>query len=120
MCAHVDSLEIHGQLSSQAKQRLEKLSIDNVELQICDVMQDWNADKKYDAIILTGSLPAYDDQFEKLLSENGRLFMIVGEAPAMQATLYTRGKDGEMEANGLFETSIQALLGSEAKEEFVF
>ncbi len=120
MCAHVDSLEIHGQLSSQAKQRLEKISIDNVELQICDVMQDWNADKKYDAIILTGSVPAYDDRFEKLLNDNGRLFMIVGAAPAMQATLYTRGNQGEMEATGLFETSIQALIGSEAKEEFVF
>jgi len=80
----------------------------------------WSTDKKYDAVILTGSLPAYDAQFEKLLTTHGRLFMIVGEAPAMQATLFIRGKDGEMEATGLFETSIQALLGSEAKEEFVF
>lgn len=120
MSAQVDSLEIHGDLSSQAKQRLEKLSIDNVELQICDVMQDWQPDKKYDAIVLTGSLPAYAPQFEEVLSDNGRLFMIVGDAPAMQATLYTRNKDGEIEASGLFETNIQALLGSEAKEEFVF
>ena len=120
MDAQVDSREIHGDLSSQAKQRLEKLSIDNVELQICDVMQDWQPDKKYDAIVLTGSLPAYAPQFEEVLSDNGRLFMIVGDAPAMQATLYTRNKDGEIEASGLFETNIQALLGSEAKEEFVF
>ncbi len=120
MCAKVDSLELHGHLSSQAKQRLEQLSIDNVELHICDVMNAYQSDKKYDAIVVTGSLPSYDKQFDSLLKENGRLFVIVGDAPAMEATIFTLNSEGELDAKVIFETSIQALIGSEAKAEFIF
>lgn len=120
MCTHVDSVELHGHLSSQARQRLEKLAIDNVELQIADVMSDWQSDKTYDAIVITGSLPAYTDIFENMLNDSGRLFIILGQAPAMEATIFKRNTDGEMESEVLFETSIQALIGSEQKEEFVF
>jgi len=118
--AHVDSVELHGDLSNLAKQRLDAEGIANVELTIQNAMEQNAQQKTYDAIVITGSLPGYDDTFESMLAPGGRLFAIIGEAPAMQATLITKDKDGNTSQEGLFETSIPALIGCEAKQSFVF
>lgn len=120
LAAHVDSIEVHGELSTLAKQRLDNAGIENVDLSIANAITGWQANKQYDAIVFTGSLPEYIDSFESLLNDNGRLFAIVGHAPAMQATLMRKNADGEIEAEGLFETSIPALIGCEEKRDFVF
>lgn len=120
LTSHVDSVEIHGELSTLAKQRLETAGISNVDLSIANAIADWQTDKRYDVIVFTGSLPSYIDSFESLLSDNGRLFAIVGTAPAMQATLVRKNATGETTTEALFETNIPALIGTEEKQDFVF
>ena len=44
---------------------------------------------RYDAIAVTASLPVYDARFERTLDVGGRLFVVVGEAPVMDARLVT-------------------------------
>ena len=66
----------------------------------------------YDAIAVTGSLPLYDERFQRALKIGGRLFVVVGEAPVMEAWLVTRIGEREWQRVSLFETSVPALVNA--------
>jgi protein-L-isoaspartate(D-aspartate) O-methyltransferase len=74
----------------------------------------------YDAIAVTGSLPVYDPRFERALTVGGRLFVVVGVAPVMDALLVRRVAPAEWVRESLFETVIPPLLNAAPAEEFVF
>jgi len=115
---HVDSIEYHEALSKQARVILEKQALENVNLIISDIVSSPVPNKKYDVIAITASMPAYDNQFEKYLAENGRLFVISGNAPVMHAKLVTRIDDTGFSNTNLFETNLSALIGMHAPEMF--
>ena len=69
--------------------RLDEHGVRNVSLEIADAMAV-EITKTYDAIAVTASSPRRIRRFEKALKPGGRLFMIVGDAPAMEALLITR------------------------------
>ena len=71
-------------------------------------------------IAVTGSLPSYIPRFEEQLAPGGRLFVIVGTAPAMEAMLITRQLDGEFTRVPLYETSLKALVGATPNPKFTF
>ena len=75
---------------------------------------------EYDAIAVTGSLPVYDDRFERSLRIGGRLFAVVGEAPVMDAMLVRRVDENEWIRESLFETVIAPLINAPAARSFVF
>jgi protein-L-isoaspartate(D-aspartate) O-methyltransferase len=75
---------------------------------------------EYDVIALTGSLPVYDTRFEKALRVGGRLFAVVGVAPAMDAVLVRRVDTAEWIRESLFETVIDALVNATTPQGFVF
>jgi protein-L-isoaspartate(D-aspartate) O-methyltransferase len=54
------------------------------------------------------------------LQINGRLFVIAGEAPVMEATLITRVADDQWAEERLFETDLRCLVNAEQKAEFAF
>jgi protein-L-isoaspartate(D-aspartate) O-methyltransferase len=116
----VVSLEIHPDLSTEAAERLTGLGIDNVELRTEDAMEAEFGSQRFDVIALTGSLPAYTELFEQMLNPGGRLFAIIGSAPAMEATLITRVDDKVVQREGLFETVIAPLINAPQPEAFVF
>ncbi|MGH8570715.1 MAG: protein-L-isoaspartate O-methyltransferase, partial [Gammaproteobacteria bacterium] len=74
----------------------------------------------YDAIAVTGSLPVYSDRFERRLAVGGRVFLIVGQAPVMEAMLVTRMGEREFAREGLFETDLPPLRGAPTPKRFVF
>jgi protein-L-isoaspartate(D-aspartate) O-methyltransferase len=69
---------------------------------------------------VTGSLPTLHRNFHALLNPGGRLFVIVGRPPIMQALLITRVGEQEWNHESLFETSIPALLNAPQPEDFIF
>ena len=69
-------------------------------------------------IAITASMPTYIDSFEKLLTKNGKMFVVVGKAPVMQAQLITRVDTDALYKTQLFETNLAPLIG--AKEPHVF
>jgi protein-L-isoaspartate(D-aspartate) O-methyltransferase len=75
--------------------------------------------EQYDAIAVTGSVPVLDDRFIRLLRPEGRLFIVVGRAPVMEALLITMRADGTWQRESLFETVIAPLIHSERPEPFV-
>ena len=69
---------------------------------------------------MTGSLPLYTDHFEKRPAVCGRVFLIVGQAPVMEAMLVTRVGAREFARERLFETYLPPLRGAPTPKRFVF
>lgn len=103
----VTSVEISSTLLNQAKERLA--SYNNIQLIEGDAGKAWADNKTYDAIILTGSVPSVPQSYKEQLNLGGRIFAIVGEGPAMEATLLTRISDDEWLTEVLFETNVAPL-----------
>ena len=76
----------------------------------------------YDVIAVTGSLPLEDqaEVFKRSLTLGGRLFLVLGEAPAMQAVLVTRVGQDQYTLESLFETELPALRNARQPERFSF
>ena len=53
---------------------------------------------RYDVIAVTGSLPVYDARFERALAVGGRLFVVVGQGPMLEARRVTRTGPGRLVA----------------------
>lgn len=118
-CAsHVTSVEIVPELHAFAEKNLAAHHIDNVKLELGDAAQGWAG--QYDAIVLTGSVPVLPAAFQDSLKPGGKLFAIVGDAPAMQAQLFTNKASGVFEATNLFETSVAPLQNALQPERFTF
>jgi protein-L-isoaspartate(D-aspartate) O-methyltransferase len=74
----------------------------------------------YEVICIHGSVKKLPEKFAELLSVGGRLFAIIGDAPAMSATLLTRVNETDKRAQILFETYAPRLEQGEPKPEFEF
>lgn len=107
--AEVLSLDIVPEFTAAAGQKLAAAGIKNAALETRDAARLATDGAGFDVIAVTGSLPLYIPMFEALLNPNGRLFVIVGEPPVMEARLVQRGPDGAMASESLFETQVPAL-----------
>ena len=116
----VTSYEIRAALSKEAAGRLDELQVKNVELVAGDGLHASLAPNSFKVIAVTGSLPSYPAALEDLLAPGGRLFVVVGEGPAMTAILTTRNADGEIWQEKLFETVLPALDNAPQPSHFVF
>ena len=117
----VCSVDIYPEFTAAAPEKLRRYQLNNVELQTGDAVNGWNRERTFDVIVVTGSVPKLNEQFQQQLSLGGRLFVIVGGTPAvMEAMLVTRVGDNAWSRESLFETDLPPLVGAESKEEFVF
>jgi protein-L-isoaspartate(D-aspartate) O-methyltransferase len=117
--ARVTSLEIHPDLSEAARRHLNAVGLASPQLVEADVFA-YKTTERFDVIALTGSLPVYDERFEAWLKPGGRLFVVVGEGPAMEARLITKSGESGREQRGLFETQLGALQNAPRIETFRF
>ena len=116
----VHSVEIYEDFIESAGARLEQHGIRNVTLEQGDAAAGWQGDKRFDAIAVTGSLPVLHQGFHPLLNPGGRLFVIAGKPPVMQALLITRAGEQEWNHESLFEISLPALVNAPEPEAFKF
>jgi protein-L-isoaspartate(D-aspartate) O-methyltransferase len=114
----VHSVDIFADFVEAARVKLAGSGIYNVELAVQDAMSATFAER-FDAIAVTASTPVLDERFVRLLRPEGRLFVVVGRPPVMEATLITMRADGTWTQEGLFETVIAPLINSEQPEPFV-
>ena len=115
---HVDSLELNSKLSAAAAKRIAAHKIKNVSLKVADGLAA--NEGSYDVIVLTGSLPVYPVEVERQLAVGGRMFVVVGDAPAMEATLITRISSDNFKTDVLFETCLPAIVNAPQAEKFEF
>ncbi|WP_419603184.1 protein-L-isoaspartate O-methyltransferase family protein [Thiolapillus sp.] len=104
----VSSFDIYDAFINTAKEKIAMQGINNVHLHLGNAFAAELPREGFDVIAVTGSLPAYNDQCEQFLAPGGRLFMVVGTSPVMEAILVTRHGDEFVEEH-LFETDLPLL-----------
>ena len=117
--ARVQSLELHSQIANLARANLRAAGVDGVEVTCADGAA-LVSETAYDAIVLTASLPIYQPRFGRALKFGGRLFVVVGSAPVMEAKLVRRHGPHDFSSQSLFETSLEPLEHAPAPPLFRF
>ena len=113
--AQVVSVELKPALAAFGRANLERHGAENIVLETGDAARGWAAHAPYDVIVLTGSTPLLPQALGEQLAPLGRLFAVVGEAPAMTARLYANRHSSD-----LFETVIAPLANAEQPSRFRF
>ena len=115
----VTSIDIYDDFIRDAGRKLAGAGIDNVELRTMDATRELPGDR-YDAIAVTGSMEMFDPQFVDALRPGGRLFVVVGSPPVMDARLVRRTGDSDWKSESLFETRLGPLVHGTLPPRFVF
>ncbi|MCK6412182.1 MAG: protein-L-isoaspartate O-methyltransferase [Azonexus sp.] len=117
---HVITVESRPELAAMARANLERAGVANVSVETGDGSKGWTGAAPYDAIVLSGAVPAIPAEILKQLRVGGRLVAVVGEQPVMEAQLVTCTAEGVFNTVNLFETVIPSLDGVTAVSSFSF
>lgn len=116
---HVWSIEIDPGLAATARENLRRAGVTNVSVEVGNGLAGVTAHAPYDAIMVSGAVAKVPQVLLDQLKPGGRLFIIEGAAPAMQAALYTR-VGTEFSRSVVFETVVAPLRDAEPVSAFVF
>lgn len=119
LAGHVRTLEIFPDLSAHAIENLRAAGISGVGVEALDAMT-LTEQARYDAIAVTGSMPVCDERFQQALKIGGRLFVVLGDPPVMEAQLVRRLADDQWVRESLFETSLEPLVNAPQPPRFLF
>ena len=119
LAAHVTSIDIHADFVDSAGHKLADAGIENVEFMQMDATQEL-PEGKFDAIAVTGSIQSFDPRLVESLSPQGRLFVVVGDSPAMEAKLIERTDEHDWQTLSLFETDLAPLIHGALPRQFSF
>lgn len=114
LAREVLSLEIDPALATGARTRLDAAGLGtNVRIETADAL-GWDTDRRFDVVCVTGAVDTIPARFSQWLRPGGRLFVIHGRSPVMEAVLVKA--DGSTES--LFETDIDYLRGAAPAPQF--
>ena len=117
--AHVTGIELKPALAEGARANLAAHRTGNATVEVGDGRRGWERGAPYDVIAVGGSVPVREPAFEEQLVVGGRLFVVIGTAPAMEAMLVQRTGEREWIRESMFETALAPLAGAEAPRRFV-
>ena len=120
LAKQVVSVDIHERFSKGAEVKLKENDLHNVEFETGDVMSGWQPEQAHDVLVVTGSVEDIPDHFRGWVNPRGRMFVVSGEAPAMEAKLLTKLNATEWREESLFETDLARLINAEKSPEFEF
>jgi protein-L-isoaspartate(D-aspartate) O-methyltransferase len=118
LSAHVTSIDRRADFVEAAATRLQSLALDNVECLRADALAGFMPHQPFDAIAVTGAVAELPPVFGDWLKPGGRVFVVRGVEPAMQAVLLQRAADGGWIEDRLFETDVPYLAGAEPTPKF--
>jgi protein-L-isoaspartate(D-aspartate) O-methyltransferase len=115
LAREVVSLERHADLADAARARLAAHGAGNVNVIAADAFS-WDASslgsgRRFAAICVTGAVSSIPSRFVEWLQPNGRMFVVRGRSPAMEAVLL-RNQSGSPRIESLFETDLPYLAGA--------
>jgi protein-L-isoaspartate(D-aspartate) O-methyltransferase len=122
LCHQVVSIDIHDDFTESAAAKLQQQGIHNVLLQTGDALATPLAEGPFDVIAVTGSVAtsAQAEIFRLQLKVGGRLFVVVGTPPTMEAMLITRTGEQAFSEEAIFETEVAPLTNADAPRTFEF
>lgn len=106
LAGRVISVDVDEVQQQRAAAVLADLGITNVEFRVLDGLHGLS--DAFSAVYVGGSCPVMPEKLKAQLKENGRMAVIIGEAPVMRATLVTRRGDTFSETV-MFDTVAPAL-----------
>lgn len=109
LARQVYSIDIDPNITQDVERKLVQFHIKNVTLHTGDAEFGWNRYAPYQVILVNGSLAKLPIELRNNLAVGGRLFVVLGNPPAMQATLIKHTTPDEWANNVLFETCIDPL-----------
>lgn len=112
----VTSIDIHADFTASAGARLAAAGIGNARLETADAF-DWQPQRQFDAIAVTGAVALVPDRFTAWLRPGGRLFVVHGISPVQEAACLRRRGEG-LHVESLFETDIPYLRGGSPQPRF--
>ena len=113
----VVSLERHADFADAARARLQAQGMAaNVGIEHADALA-WQTTRQFDAICVTGAVDTLPARWLEWLRPGGRLFVVQGRSPAMDAVLVRHGVNGTA-VESLFETDLPYLAGAAPRPEF--
>jgi len=115
----VVSIEQHADLAESARARLTAQRFSNTQVLHADALT-WDTTRRFDAICVTAAVDAIPARFLTWLRPGGRMFIVRGRAPAMEAVLvYQHSHDvNAARIESLFETELPYLTGAAPSPEF--
>ncbi|MDX2477819.1 MAG: protein-L-isoaspartate O-methyltransferase [Gammaproteobacteria bacterium] len=111
----VISLDTNDCVQSGIRENLK-----NVQFEKGSLIEGWQDKGSFDVIVLNGSVQSVPQGLLEKLNPGGRLFAVIGERPAMSATLIKRSKDQSLTEEILFETSLPRLQSAAEEDIFSF
>lgn len=118
LAREVLSIERHGDLADAARDRLQAQGLGNVEVLAADAFA-WEPGRQFDVVCVTGAVDVVPSRFVHWLRPEGRMFVVRGRAPVMEAVLLRNEVNGQ-HIDSLFETELPYLAGAEPSPEFRF
>lgn len=112
----VVGLERHADLAAAANARLLEQAIGNVRIEHADAFA-WSTERSFDAICVSGAVDVVPARFLQWLRPGGRMFVVRGRAPVMEAVLLRADVNG-LRTESLFETDLAYLAGAAPVAEF--
>ena len=119
LAAEVVSVERHDDLAGAARARLDDYGVGNVTILNADALADFVPGRKFDAIAVTGAVETVPACFSDWLDVGGRVFVIHGRSPIMEASLIRRVDGSHWHSDSLFETDFPYLHGAAPSQRFV-
>ncbi|MDX1593657.1 MAG: protein-L-isoaspartate O-methyltransferase [Gammaproteobacteria bacterium] len=122
LARHVRSIDIRAAFTERAGEKLAARNIDNVTLATADLFGDGLGEGpgRYDAIAVGGSLARVPQALREALSIDGRLFLVVGSDPVMEAQVITRVGPQEWTSESLFDAVFPRLENEPDERPFDF
>jgi len=106
------SIEIIEPLGRQAKQRLQRLGYENIELKIADGYYGWPEEAPFDAIMVTAAASHIPPPLIKQLKPGGRMLIPVGSRFMVQELLLVqKSATGEISTRQLLPVAFVPLTG---------
>ena len=90
--------------------RAKLVGINHVALEVGDALGEWAPDRAYDAVAITGSAAEVPQRFLDWVKPGGRLFMIRGMSPVMEAVVLSRLTDDDWATESLFDYFIPMFI----------
>lgn len=118
LCTRVTSIDHRADFVEAARSQLRAQSIDNVDCVHANALDGYKPPHAFDAIAVTGAVAVLPSVFGEWLKPAGRMFVIRGTEPAMQAVLLRRAPDGGWIEDRMFETDAPYLAGATPSRAF--
>ncbi|KAF1687257.1 protein-L-isoaspartate O-methyltransferase [Pseudoxanthomonas broegbernensis] len=121
LAREVVSIEIVPELAAAARARLDAARLgSNIRIEAADALQ-YTPSRQFDAVCVTAAVAQVPARFLEWLRPGGRLFVVRGRAPVMEAVLLRpAGEVNAAPAESLFETELDYLQGAEPTPRFLF